>query len=240
MNRNIYNPVNQPDKRRISVIIPAAGYGKRMKSFGAKSLLLIRDNVSIIDNQLKNIFKYLYKPQIIIVGGNDFVSLQQEVNRRNVLVIENKEWETSNVTQSIHLGLQAAKHDNVLLVYGDLVFNGWTLKSPFGGYSMVLGDSGGFMKDEEVGYISYKNVLTNMMYSLPNKWAQIAYFTNKELALLKEFCGQEEYKNYYGFEIINKIVDSGGTFTVYSPKRMKITDVDYSKDLDKVEDILCK
>ena len=90
MVRNIA-PTLCPDKRPISVVIPAAGYGSRMKSHGPKALVKIKDDLTIIDNQLKFIYKYFNKPEVIITSGFDSEKLEQAMkHRRNVKVINNE------------------------------------------------------------------------------------------------------------------------------------------------------
>ena len=53
----------------IDIIIPCAGLGKRMKSYGPKPLIKIKDNKTILDNQLKIIKKFFPNPNIIMVCG---------------------------------------------------------------------------------------------------------------------------------------------------------------------------
>lgn len=231
-------PIKYPDTRRISIIIPAAGFGSRMKSYGPKSLIKIKNDLTIIENQLRYIYKYFYKPQVILVAGLDAGKVRESLSKRDVTVVENLNWEHTNVVSSIGIGLDLAKHKHVLVIYGDLVFNAWTLKAPFGTYSMLLTDKYGLMKQEEVGCTVYKNTVLQMMYDLPNKWAQIGYFTGKELEMLKEICIENKYLNYFGFEAINMIIDKGGHFSAFSPPRMKITDIDSSRDMHKIGKIL--
>jgi CTP:phosphocholine cytidylyltransferase-like protein len=228
-----------PDSRPISVIIPAAGLGTRMKSYGPKSLIKIKNELTIIDNQLKYINKYLHKPEIIVVTGFESDKIKNHLKRRrSVRTVYNPAWETSNVVSSIGCGLAEAKNDNVLIVYGDLVFNAYAMKIPMSINSMIITDSGSYMKSDEVGCVVNSNTLEQMMYGLDDKWAQICYLTGYELKMMKELCCNTKYENYYGFEIINQIINSGGVFSTFAPKNIKITDVDTSKDLQKVKYIL--
>lgn len=237
--RNITSPTIRPKNIPISVVIPAAGFGSRMKSYGPKALVKIKNDLTIIENQLKYLYRYLYKPQIILVAGFEADRVRTAMsNHRNVIVVENEQWDTTNVVNSIGIGLQHTIHTNILIVYGDLVFNAWTLKVPLGHTSMILTDKYGLMKDEEVGCIVQGNMLENMMYSLPNKWAQIAYFTGREQELFKKVCTDETYSKYFGFEVVNMIISVGGRFMVHSHPRMRITDIDSSKDLTKVQEII--
>lgn len=237
-NSRFSNPIYCPDDRRISIIIPAAGLGSRMKSYGPKSLLQIKDSTTIIENQLKHIFKYFYKPQVILVTGFKSNKIKNFLSNRRIDIIENENWETTNVGESIKIGMELVKHKNLILLNGDLVFNAWALKVPFGMYSMMLIDKLGYMKDEEVGCLIRDSKVINVMYDLPNKWAQIIYLTGKELKILQKNMKNIDYSKSYCFEIINNIIDSGGEFFAYSPPRMKITDIDSSKDLNLIPEVL--
>lgn len=238
VNSRFSNPIHSPDSRKISIIIPAAGLGSRMKSYGPKSLIKIKDSTTIIENQLKYIYKYFYKPQVILITGFKSDRIKNFLSDRRIDIVENKNWENTNVGESIRIGIEYIKHKNVILLNGDLVFNAWTLKAPFGMYSMMLIDKLGYMKNEEVGCVINNSNVINVMYDLPDKWAQIAYLTGKELEILKENFKEKDYSKSYCFEIINNIIDKGGKFFAHSPPRMKITDIDSSKDLNLISEIL--
>ena len=57
--------INKPTD--IDIVIPAAGLGKRMKSYGAKPLIKIRGNTSIIDNQIRILKKFLSVQKTVVV-----------------------------------------------------------------------------------------------------------------------------------------------------------------------------
>ena len=52
----------------IDIVIPAAGLGKRMKSYGPKSLIKIKQNLTIIENQFKIIKNTIPNANIKWVG----------------------------------------------------------------------------------------------------------------------------------------------------------------------------
>lgn len=230
----------QPENKKYSVIIPAAGMGSRMKSYGPKILLQIPNTeTTILDNQLRHIHKYLPQAEIIIVGGFEIHKIKKHLGednkkrgRRNIKIVENVKYETTNVVRSIGIGLEEAKYNDVIIIYGDLVFNAYAMKVPFGSISSIVIDGYGKMGKGEIGCIINGNMLERMMYDLPDKWAQIVYLTDMELKLLRQICKNRKFDVYFGFEAINIILNSGGAFTTYSPRRMKITDIDSSKELE--------
>ena len=70
----------------LSVVIPAAGIGRRMKSHGPKSLIHIKDS-SIIERQIKLVHKYYPESEIIVVVGFGANLIREKIrrNKRNWL-----------------------------------------------------------------------------------------------------------------------------------------------------------
>ena len=221
----------------INVIIPAAGIGRRMKSYGPKPLIKI-GNSTIIKNQISVLQTYIPNANIILVCGFKADRLMNETPS-NILKIENERYKQTNVVRSIGMGLRAVTNSfPVMIVYGDLVFNSEAIKHIHLKKScIVVTDQG--MGDEEVGCVmDHHRMLTNLMYDLPYKWGQIALFVNKELELLKELCWDERNSTKFGFEIINQIIDKGGNFKCVYNDKIKIVDIDSSKDILKAKEIL--
>lgn len=234
-------PTVAPINKKYSIVIPAAGLGSRMKSYGPKSLTKIKDDITIIDNQLKHIKRYFRGSQVIVVAGFEAEKVKRKFAGTSVQVVENHQYEETNVAASIAIGINEAKHRDVIIIYGDLVFNAYTLKAPFGSYSLVITDGFGNMGNNEVGCVVQDHTVEHMMFDLPEKWAQISYFRGKELKLLEEillFGDTAKSWQRFGFEIINIIINSGGTFGAVTPQRMRVIDIDSSRDLAKVEQVL--
>ena len=82
------------------------------------------------------------------------------------------------------------------------------------------------------------NYLTHLMYDLPDKWGQIAVFTGKELEYLRQFCWEDKNACRFGFEVMNQIIDKGGKFLCISNDKIKMVDIDSSKDIQKAKEIL--
>ena len=70
MKKHIKSIRQDPNETLVHVIIPSAGIGRRMKSYGCKSLLNIRDK-KLIDIQVENIRNVFPTNEIILVTGFD-------------------------------------------------------------------------------------------------------------------------------------------------------------------------
>jgi hypothetical protein len=94
------------------------------------------------------------------------------------------------------------------------------------------------MTSEEVGCTITEDKVENVLYDLPNKWAQIAYFVGKELKLLQQLAYNPMNEKLFGFEAINEIINRGGIFYAAKPKNIKANDIDCSKDITIAQDII--
>ena len=218
---------------KYTIIIPAAGLGKRMKIYGPKSLVKINDNHTILSNQIEIINSCFRHCEILVVGGYQYEKLESDA--KNVKFLYNPDYETTNVLHSISIGLKKSKTNKVLVIYGDLVFNQECLDLPFLKESAVVVSK--IMKDEEVGCIYNDGMLESVFYKIPTKWAQIAFFTGWELDLLNNIARQEKNAYWFGFEAINEIINKGGRFRVFEPEEGRAVDIDSSYDLKLLEKI---
>lgn len=237
--RNIYN-IKQLKRTtpEYDVIIPAAGMGHRMKYYGPKSLTELNHNTTILQHQLKIINSIYRDTRIILVVGYQADKIIKKVPQY-ITVIENENFVNTNVTRSIGMGLNASTKDGVVIIYGDLVFNRYALGFEIGDKSTIVIDKYKTMSDNEVGcVVNSNNIIEQLWYDLPDKWAQIVYLTGKELQLAKQLCNNPTNYNIYGFEMLNKIIGNGGEFKAFQPYKIKVNDIDCLKDLTIAKGIL--
>ena len=122
MKKHIKSIRQDPNETLVHVIIPSAGIGRRMKSYGCKSLLNIRDK-KLIDIQVENIRNAFPTNEIILVTGFDSDRLINN-SPTDIIKIENERYYDNNVIRSISIGMHATKdNDHILIVLGDLLFN---------------------------------------------------------------------------------------------------------------------
>jgi len=236
MKKHIKKIHEKIDKQLINIIIPSAGIGKRMKSYGCKSLLQIK-NTKLIDIQVKFIENTIPNNEIILVTGFDSERLMNN-SPDNLIKIENEKYFDNNVVRSIAMGLRAIKdNDNVLIVFGDVLFNQETLQLiNYNESCIIISDH---MSDNEVGCnINAKGNLEYMMFDLPNKWGHIIYLTSRELSLFKKIVWSKNQDKKFCFEIINEILNQNGKFKCIMDKSIKVMDIDTSKDLQKAQEFI--
>lgn len=221
--------------QKISIIIPAAGIGRRMKSYGCKSLLKI-NHKNLIDIQIDVIKDTIVDHEIILIVGFDGERLINQTPD-DIIKIENENYYSTNISRSISMGLRATKdNDYVLIILGDVIFNNEAIQNiDFTKSCIVISND---MEESEVGCnISNKENLEYMMFDLSNKWGQILFLTGKELRLFKKIVSNRNNDRKFCFEIINEVLNQGGKFKCIVDKDIIAIDIDTSKDLKKAQEL---
>lgn len=219
--------------KKYSIVIPAAGQGTRMGSYGPKALIKIGGE-SLISRQIKAIKKHFHKHEIVLVSGFHSERLMNTLPD-DIISIENENYAQTNVARSIAMGLRACTTDRVLICYGDLVFHDNLLQMPFDRDSAIVTCHS--MPESDVGCITHNNLIENLGYIFEDKWAQVVYLTGRELRLMKTIAWNRENSKQYGFELLNKVIQKGGKFKPFFTK-CPIRDIDTPKDIAIAEALL--
>ena len=219
-----------PPSDPLTVIIPVAGMGHRMKSYGPKCLLPANTKETILDKTIANVEReYPYSDIIVVVGFESEKVIKSLPH--NIRIVENKQFEETNIAESIRIGINASSTDKLLIVYGDLVFNVYSIRDLTSDGPCAVVDSKDRFKEEEIGVTVVDGCITNFAYGLPKKWSQIAYFENESFEILKTLCSDKRKSKLYPFELFNIIINNGITIKAKEPKGMLIREIDSLKDL---------
>ena len=106
--------MNKKPPPPITVIIPAAGVGRRMKSYGPKPLIMIGES-TVINIQIDTIRSQLDVRDIILICGFRAEKLMNETPN-SIVKIENESYEASNVVRSIGMGLSAIRDAETVII----------------------------------------------------------------------------------------------------------------------------
>lgn len=217
----------------IPIAILSAGISSRMKTHEPRSLLKI-NNKTLIEYQietLNNVFKEL---EILLVVGYKSEKIIKKLQDHNIRIIENQLFDETNAGESIRLVVNNNIHNKLLIIHGDLHFNIETLKGLNYNKSFLLIDNNLQMSDREVGMAINDNKVTNLSYGLKSKWCQIAYIQGQEYEILKQILlkDKEQIRKKVSFEIINDIINRGGSFCCIEPDKMKIIEIDCIRDIN--------
>tara|TARA_R110002110_G_scaffold37253_6_gene123265 strand:- start:4594 stop:5304 length:711 start_codon:yes stop_codon:yes gene_type:complete len=214
----------------LTVVIPAAGMGHRMKSYGPKCLLKANQKETILEKTISNIKReYPYSDIIVVVGFESEKVIKSLPH--DIRIVENQRYKETNIGESIRLGINASANKNLLVVYGDLVFNIYSIRGVTSSGSCVVVDSKSRFKEDEVGVTVVDEMVTNFAYGLTNKWSQIAYLEGEAFDALKSLCSDKRKNKLYPFELLNIIINNGIEIQAKEPTGMLIKEVDSMKDL---------
>lgn len=220
------------EEKPLSVIIPVAGIGHRMKSYGPKCLLSVDGRYTILDNIIRLVRNTYENCEIIVCVGFEADKVISSLDK-DIRVVENQMYTHTNTVESLRLALNNKIHDDVLIIYGDLVFNSKTIQNTSEKESYAIVDSGNNFDKNDVGLTIVDESITSFAYGLDVKWAQIVFLTGRELKLFHRYCSDRSKSKLYAFEILNMVLRNGGKIKSYEPANMKIKEIDSVKDLHK-------
>lgn len=206
--RNVASIRNTLDQRQLSAIILSASAGRRMLSYGSKSLIKINDK-NLIIHQIESIReKFPQIGEIIVVLGYEADRVYRALPE-GVKVVENEKFSENNAMRSLSLGLRVCLNNFVMVIHGDIFFDKTALN--FLNYSAVVVDGQQKIRDDKVGLtIDQDKNIVHCDYGLEKKWGQIMFLTGKELSLLRKMTKNRERDSLCLFEGINYIVGHGG------------------------------
>ena len=215
----------------LTVILPAATPGSRLKSYGPRPLLVV-DDETILTKQIKIIGKLFPLAKIVLVTGFKPTRVQRAIPANSgIVTVHNPDYQTTGVTLSVCLAIEAVPSRKALVIYGDLVLKKNALQelADYGKSSVVYDNS--HTKKHEVGVNVVDGQATQFEYGLKSRWPGIVMLDGKEKFLFHHFASEPHRATFKGHEILNLILEQDDTqFKAFeSPSR--ILDFDCPKDL---------
>lgn len=220
----------------LSIIIPIAGIGRRMKLYGPKSLFQVDDTKTLLDYQLQLLFNTFPQCEITLVTGFQHDKIYQYVRESNysVKIVQNTRYEETNVAYSIALGMQVCVSDYVLVIYGDLFLKAESIKNIVKSDSckILIEDKTPYNKNN-VGVVQNGNNITNMSHGLNDIWSQIFYL-DKSYRNFEQKSVTRKRDRWFSYEVLNEMIDEG--LHIESIKNTSnIIEIDNIKDLERVK-----
>jgi choline kinase len=213
------------------VALLSAGLGNRIRSNEPRSLIKIGGKC-LLELQLEALSSMFSEPNILVGIGVESQKIVKKFIGR-VRLVENQLYKTTGPFETLRLLVNSSTDDSLLVIHGDLYFNSNILDGADFSKSFVVSDTTGSILEREVGITSVNNKASILSYGLKDKWAQMAFFTGRELATLRNLCckSNDDSKHLLTFEIINSIINKGGSFKVHKPDKTFIVEIDCMKDI---------
>lgn len=218
----------------VDILIPAAGAGSRMRSFGNRSLLKFGGR-TLLQWQFRELRKVFPHLPIRVVGGMDAVRLREHLPQQFPVVV-NWDWEETNAAYSIALGLEKSTADYTLVIYGDLLFNSRFL-SGFPEGNVVWCEPTKGKRDKRVGMNLSDEVPVHFAYGLPYKWSQAFVLDREAREVFINLMRFPNRKRYLTHEIFNLMMEEGISFQPYEPNFGKVLELNTPNVLRKLRSI---
>lgn len=218
------------NNKTLGIIIPCAGYSEKMRSYGQKSTIQITETQTLLGRQI-DIFRSLYPDgDITVVVGYEHKKITKLIANGNIRVVENENYEKTNVVRSICLALRVLKTDSVLISYGDLVFSKPDIIGLVGENSKLIINNDSY-EGTQAGINIVNGKAVSSAFGLDNRWCQMLFLAPKELKIARKLLYDDSNNTMLGFELINYIIDKGGDIETLE---RNIIDIDCQKDIKRV------
>lgn len=215
------------DTNDVTVILLAAGIGRRMKHYGAKSLLDY-DEAKLIDHQLATIRQALPEAEIILVVGfksQDIIDYVPD----DVRIVENIRFEETNTVESLRLAINNSTRSNLLLIHGDMAFSKEAISFQGELENFMVIDKDKMIGNDKIGVVHEDDKVVNLSYGLPVKWGQIVYLNQLVYSDVKRLCVTMGDRSQV-YELLNEMLRLGHEFKIHNHPEMVVKEIDSIKD----------
>lgn len=212
---------------RNTFILLNAGSGRRTKNYGNKCLMSY-DGQRIIDSQIDSITK-AYSNKVDIINVTGYLSDKLINQTEEIRSVENIRYQSTNVAESMRVGLNASLKGNVFFIHGDIVFSPSFIKPvDYNSISIPIDNKDRIDKDE-VGVVCSKERIKHFSYGLKEKWCQIVFFPDSFFYSLRSVLSSID-KGLTSFEVLNHLIEKGAEIKYFESPRGKIKEIDSMKD----------
>lgn len=215
----------------IDVVILAAGAGRRMKSFGPKSLLPVK-NTTLINYQIQTIKSAIPMANIVAVLGYEIDKIYKQLPSF-VRVVENDKYETTTSTRSAFIGVRACAKENILVINGDICFNDRLFEICIN-ESSILVDRCGMISSNKLGVVTSSNYLSCFNFGADIKWGQAFNLYAKDICMFEKICVETKQEVIIS-EILESMTSRNIQIKAIEPKNISLIEIDSYKDLERIK-----
>jgi len=204
---------------------------KGRKTKGWNGFFQINKKENLASNQIKTIHKKFPKSKIIYIYGFDGKRAStyfEQTQNKNVIGVYNKNYDTSGEVSSLTT-ISEYLTQECMLLHGDILLK----PSVFDNFKKSKQKSKIFISTKhstELGCVldAQENV-QHICYGLNNYLLGLYYISNSHISLFKQMVDNYSYRNYFLFEIINKMIDHNVSFEPITTNRKN--NLQYIKDI---------
>lgn len=221
-------------KYNLSIILIASLPIRKMKSIGNISLLSFK-NKNILEWQIKNIYKYYTKPEIIVVGAFEAKKLEKTlIKYPDIKYIVHDLDELSNESQSIKIAISNITTDKCLIWPINTLCHEY-IKPKKNNESYIIINNHKTYKNDIGCTIDIDNNISYIFYNLENYIINTYYLTNYHINILKNL--DDSYGRLYLFELMNLLNTNVQKLKPYFINQKKCCIIDSVSDYIKATEI---
>lgn len=194
----------------MNCIILGDKYQKGMKSKGCPALIKSNKQSTIIENQYHILSSLFNKLNITYVCGFDAKRLTEFIQEKGYEfnMVYNKQYDQYNDGYSLNLASSSLNDETLILLGYQAVSNKIAKK-----INILRDHSSVFITNDniesKVGCVIYDSNITTFSFGLDNYVHDIYYLDQKCSKYLQNLLSTNKYNNYFIFELLNHLIDSG-------------------------------
>ena len=228
----IHHPKSISTNNNITFVIMCSHAGYRMKSWGNRSLLQLKNGQTVLQHNISIINKFFPNASIIVTCGFESERFTRH-ETEGARVVESHYYKFTNCIEECRLAIKNMPTLNrMFFMYGDILIT----KDVFKNYtedSYIILDKHQ-MQDYEVSAITVDDKLTNLSYGANDKWTGMVQLTGNTLNRFSAFCNNDNSAKFM-FEGINYTIKRGSEINcVYNNSFLKkITEPSHVEEIKK-------
>lgn len=235
--RNITTIKNKYKPNELTVVLNATYQAPQKISQITPYALLQLWQKTIIEYQIETILSVYPSCELLIIVGYDAHKIFNQLKtlkKKNVRLIYNPNFDSTNSLYNLGLGLFNNTNDNVLYIDGINLFDKNTISDLNTKESIAVVDES--LNDKNIGVTINNNIIEFFSGDLYPKWANIIFLNTPELRKIEEYAINPRFYNRYIYEAINLIIDNNA---IIKPKNINCNLLQISKidDLQKARKI---
>jgi hypothetical protein len=212
------------------IVISAFENVQKSKSNIPKYLLSTINGESIIEHQIGIVKKIFSKNCIYVITGSEcdkIVSLLP----RSIRVVENQNFQLSGSAEYLRLLLNNSTESGLLFIDGNLMFpKDVLLDFDFTKSFLVCAEEE--CNSQDIGATISDDSINQLSFGLKIKTYNMFFLRDLELELTEKICRNRDKNKLLLFEILNYVMNNGGTIKPHKPKRHhRIKKIETTKDL---------
>lgn len=199
----------------MNIIILGDKYQKGMKSRGCPALIKISKTSNILQQQYKILHSLFPGSKIIYVSGFEHKKIQNFLihNKLPITLLYNDKYEEYNDTYSLSLASEYLNTKTIIIFGYHILQKKIFHKFHSGDESQIFVSNKS--TTNSVGCTIDNNKILNISFDLPHVLNNIYYLTKKDVEKLREYVQNFNFRNYFLFEIMNKLIDNKIIFKTF-------------------------